>query len=154
MCLLFKVTKCCANFSLSHSPTLQWIRSAPCLFLVTGLGTVICFYCCLWLDLLCCATHGVGALSLIWKCKLVTRASAPLLRAVPPREHIWPVLHRPCWPLFRCWFTRAINMLRLASLERSSFPLSTDRMENLLVRQKWRIGWAEKVTLLDRKSVV
>lgn len=67
-----------------------------------------------------------GALSLIWKCKLVTGASAPLLRAVPPHEHIWPVLHRPCWSLLRCWFTRAINMLRLASLERSSLPLSSD----------------------------
>lgn len=42
-----------------------------------------------------------GALSLIWKCKLVTRAIAQVLRAVPRHEHIWPVLHRPCWSLVR-----------------------------------------------------
>lgn len=73
------------------------------------------------------------ALSLIWKCKLVTRASAPLLRAAPQQEHIWPVLHRPHQSLVRfqstwswCWFTRAIIILRVASLERSSFPLSPD----------------------------
>lgn len=42
-----------------------------------------------------------SALSLIWKCKLVTRASAPLLRAAPHHEHIWPVLRRQCWSLVR-----------------------------------------------------
>lgn len=42
-----------------------------------------------------------GALSLIWKCKLVTRAIAQVLRAVPRHEHVWPVLHHPCWSLVR-----------------------------------------------------
>lgn len=86
---------------------------------------------------------GSGALNLIWKCKLVTRASAPLLRAAPHHEHIWLVLHCPCFGHWLgskkgiwngCWFTRAINVLRLASLERSFFPLSSDTMVKIADR--------------------
>lgn len=58
-CFLLKlVTKSCASFWPSPCPTLQWIRRALCLFLVTGLSAVIRFYCCLWWGKLCCAVRG------------------------------------------------------------------------------------------------
>ena len=41
-------------------------------------------------------SYAVLHMKLIWKCKLVTRVSAPLLRAVPHHEHIWPGLQRLC----------------------------------------------------------
>lgn len=89
-----------ANFSLSHSPTLQWIRSAPCLFFGhrSGCNPLVLLF-VIRLVMLYCTWSG--ALSLIWKCKLVTRAIAQVLRAAPLHEHIWPVLHRPCWSLVR-----------------------------------------------------